>query len=707
MKKQFTQNFSQNLSIRKMLIAATFLFSVFVNSQAALYWFGNGADTNWSTLTGNWSTTSSPTFTQAAALPTTTDDVVILDNTTVNITSDVFTINSLTLNVGSTVEVASGGKIKISRTNNSGNMCTISGGTINNSGIIEMTSSVALTGTNFGLVLNDPSNAPTNTTANSTFYNKTGGALSITMYTGSTTNPLRFRQISSNRTGGGLLFKVDAGSTTNLIPVAGSDVNRNVVFMVNSTYANIDGTGTITAGTQASPVGYGLINYTPANGGSSGIEHKLTIASGVTLNSYITSPFTGASVLLNSGSFTSNTVFQPATLINNGTINMGGSGSAGIAVSPVSGQTVPCTLTNAGTLNFNGAFTTAALNISANGTGSNTITNSGTINYNTTTNNTVSVPFYKGTSSAKMSITNSGTITVGSNTALTTAMDINSGLTTFTNSGVLNIGSGSIVANGGSASTSVPAILNNNSGATINFTSTTATTTLISNKVSLVNNGTINTATTTNAVTLNSGVQGTTNGVSFGTTNVLNPGGTATGICTLTNSVTLQGAVNMDVANMSGVAGTDYDQIVSTTASSVITLGGTLALNITSSVPANGTVITLIASNGTSGSITGTFASVTGLPNSNWLIGYTTKEVTLTYSGTTDLSVMEAGRNIFTSNKNGIISKLTGNIQVFSLNGKMIKSQDVTDGQFINLVQGAYIVKAKSGNNEIRVKVII
>jgi len=163
----------------------------------------------------------------------------------------------------------------------------------------------------------------------------------------------------------------------------------------------------------------------------------------------------------------------------------------------------------------------------------------------------------------------------------------------------------------------------------------------------------------------------------------------------------------MDVANMSGVAGTDYDQIVSTTASSVITLGGTLALNITSSVPANGTVITLIASNGTSGSITGTFASVTGLPNSNWLIGYTTKEVTLTYSGTTDLSVMEAGRNIFTSNKNGIISKLTGNIQVFSLNGKMIKSQDVTDGQFINLVQGAYIVKAKSGNNEIRVKVII
>ncbi|MES2776941.1 MAG: hypothetical protein V4722_22380 [Bacteroidota bacterium] len=74
--------------------------------------------------------------------------------------------------------------------------------------------------------------------------------------------------------------------------------------------------------------------------------------------------------------------------------------------------------------------------------------------------------------------------------------------------------------------------------------------------------------------------------------------------------------------NGAGTAGVDFDQVV---VNGTATLGGTLALSI-NNVGVQGNQVTLVSA----GSISGTFATVTGLLP-NWKLAYTATTVTLTY----------------------------------------------------------------------------
>ncbi|MEI7503975.1 MAG: YDG domain-containing protein, partial [Paludibacter sp.] len=272
-----------------------------------------------------------------------------------------------------------------------------------------------------------------------------------------------------------------------------------------------------------------------------------------------------------------------------------------------------------------------------------TMTNSGTIKFNPTTDASVLRAFSTGASG---SFSNSGTITVGSGTALTNAIILGDSKTSLTNTGTISIGSGSI--NGKTGGTDNAAFSNSTNGV-LNLNNTTTSAMLVGNTaIAFTNNGgTITTGSTANTVTINTGTPGAT----F-TSGVFSPGGiAANGKVTLTNSVTLAGTTNINVTGIS-TAGTDYDQIISSTTSAVITVSGALAVTMSALTPADGTTIDIIKSSGTSGTISGTFATITGLAT-GWSVVYTSNSVQLKFSKTTPIVTVNVGTYTYNGSAQG------------------------------------------------------
>jgi len=652
MLKKITQINPQRLNYGKSLLAICCLITSLTVKAADFTWLG-GTDNKWSTL-ANW-TVGNPAV-AASALPGPTDNVKIFSGTVEIASDENVAVNSIRVGCMSsakaTLNITAGATLTINQTTagSYGGAIQLTGGTVNNNGGTINITSTSSTNDAYGIFLNEVDY--NNPTANSTF-NQSAGTLTVTMVgTGSNHNPIWVRQ----RNGGGNPT-LTLGGTVTLTPVSGTGSGNYVINCISSNFT-INGTGTISAGSPGNNVSYGLIRII---GDNASYPYKITIGSGVTLNSYSTGFKSTASPY--SGPIYIQTNTNSATLINEGTINIGGNSESAIHITSVEGKTFPFMVDNTGTINLNGSFGAAAIYIAGKGTGSSKILNqaTGNINYNTTSNNTSANPFIIQSSSNTFELVNDGTISVGSVTPLTNAISLYDSNSKINNNGTLNVGSGIISTSSNATSNSV--VFNNSVTGSLNFNSTSATSP-ISTNYAFANEGSY----------------------------MLAPKGT----------------INMNVRGTTS-AGTDYDQIVSKAAFGIVDLtNASLALNITASNPTPGT-ISLISCTGNFESISGTFKSVTGLVP-GWTIGYTPTSVTLTNDGTGVSAVSEVYDYDYSKisvNKNGIITKFDGDIKIYSLSGKMIKSQKTSIGRSIQLVNGVYILKIQTGDKQTRLKIII
>jgi trimeric autotransporter adhesin len=185
---------------------------------------------------------------------------------------------------------------------------------------------------------------------------------------------------------------------------------------------------------------------------------------------------------------------------------------------------------------------------------------------------------------------------------------------------------GSMVANVLSSAT-IPALgtLTSSSGGTtpVNYTSVS---------VSSINGAL--TSTTTNSGTINTDAASNLNIISGVTTTVnsiIAPGGsTGKGIATFSATTqTILGKLNLQVSGDT-TAGVDFDQITNTATNGGFDISGAI-LDITSLyTPANNVAIPIVTASGT-GTISGIFASVTGL-TSGWTLSYSSTSVNLVYT---------------------------------------------------------------------------
>jgi hypothetical protein len=670
-------------------------------ANAASYYFFGSTDSNWMTLT-NWSTAATP-FTQAPSLPGPNDDVTVTGKT-IELTTGTVEINSLKLLSSSTtittMNISAGATLIINRTTGStfSNALHLGGVTLTNNGTISVTNSVNLQGCN-AIAFRNPDYAYPE--SNNVLNNASGTLTASTSgQTAGSSNgyPINFMQ---NANGSSTLT---TGGSILLTPPAG---NNKGSFAINcsSTDATINGNGTISVGSQAAYAPYGLIIVSAETANT---NFSLKIGENVTLNCYSANFKTNASPFY--GPVTVRSTSANATFENNGTINFGGNSTAGLYVVPSNAFT--STILNKGNLNFNGEFALSAINFSGVGTAASTFTNTAgaNINYNTTADQTTNKPFVAETNKKTLSYINSGTITIGSTVPLTTALSFFDSNTSFTNTatGVLTIAHGAISASGSTATPTSPVVFTNQQGGVLNLNSTINTQTLVDTKISLVNSGTINTAATNNVLYFSTGIAGTTSGVSFGNTSILNPGASETGIVNFTNSVLLKGTVNMDV-NGTTTEGTDYDKIQSYTIGSNIDISNaTLNLNINVADATVGSTISLIKSY--EGTITGTFQNITGLPN-GWIISYTTNSIELTFDNTTINSVVKNVYDLSSSvklvNNLGVICLMGGNIRISTINGQMILNENVYPDRLVKLTRGVYIIEMITDNKSFVGKVII
>ncbi|MEI6753748.1 MAG: T9SS type A sorting domain-containing protein, partial [Paludibacter sp.] len=568
---------------------------------------------------GNWNV---PSNWDLGHVPGSTENVTVLGKTVVIQAGDVITINRLILNSSGTAASIlniTGGILSINQIvgTASNPACLLQGGVINNTaGTVSITNAIA-SGTGAGLSLGNSAGAFKEA---SSFNNS--GTLTIDVSAGATTATC----ISLSQTDAGLQATFTTGGTINLIP---NNVSTAFVIDCGASDALITGSGTLSVGSIGTP----LIAIFMRIAGSNKI---LTIDQSVTMN-YIGSSSAGYGILI-----------QPQTSGSCKFVNKGKLNFSGTIPNPIHlvGNNLTAILDNQGTISATGAPVANAGNnpsLIVFQQATCTMTNSGTINFNPTTDASVLRAFSTGASG---SFSNSGTITVGSGTALTNAIILGDSKTSLTNTGTISIGSGSI--NGKTGGTDNAAFSNSTNGV-LNLNNTTTSAMLVGNTaIAFTNNGgTITTGSTANTVTINTGTPGAT----F-TSGVFSPGGiAANGKVTLTNSVTLAGTTNINVTGIS-TAGTDYDQIISSTTSAVITVSGALAVTMSALTPADGTTIDIIKSSGTSGTISGTFATITGLAT-GWSVVYTSNSVQLKFSKTTPIVTVNVGTYTYNGSAQG------------------------------------------------------
>ncbi len=566
-----------------------FMFCFFFTNSiaAATTYTWNGTTNNWNTA--NWTKTGTTT---SNTYPQTSSDIVIISSGTVTISSGSYTINQLAVNNTASTQgnlsISSGASLTINGTGTTTTPAvSIAGGNINNGGTISITTSAS--GAGFGIIFNNA----TNTTV-------------TTGYSGSGT--LNITTSAGNASSGGILFNNTSAiastanyptilfnGTTNFNLATGASA---ISIAAGSTSGVVGGSG-FTLGSSGVGVAYGLINQ--QGGGSS-----LTINSGTTLTCY-------------SNSSTINVVqLAPAsgnsTLTNNGTIAVNGTCKTAIYLTNASNGT--CYFANTGTVNANVSAATTfvgALYLFASAANASfNITNSGTLSLtNSASGTSIGYGFFVASSNTPtVSISNSGTINYtgnqpfyGGSQSITTITNTNTGVIntnydlqrmTVTNNGIMSF------VNNANASTSA-----------IGTTSAVA------------NNGTINTNTST---TYLYSIPGLTNGAS----GIIAPGGTGYGIADINTSgtVSLLGTLQIQVGGVTA-AGTDYDQLKN--ASGTFSLSN-LNLSITNTLftpTTNYNPITIVNAN--SGTITGNFASVSGLTN-GWSLVYNSTNVQLVYN---------------------------------------------------------------------------
>ena len=540
-KKTTHFHFKTNRSFFMLLISLFLSIGAF----SATVTFNGTTNNDWSEPT-NWSTGTVPT----------SADVITINNGKTVVISNSTTVSVERISLLAAANLTNNGTLTISPTTNTGSALTLQGNCVfDNEGTLTVTS-------------------VNQTTASNT--------ISITG-NGSAANVFTFN------------------GTTNLAAKSGV-----TVFSINiGATATIGGTG-FTIGSLASPSVASVFNFTSPSA-------FVTVNSGTTVNMYLGGSAQGI-YLSSSTSFT-----------NNGTINiMPGTGVTGTSLHGIqmweTTASVQCTLTNAGTLSVTGFQQPTVFGGAISGTNYGKFDNTGTATINSS-DVTGALGLYS--TVLPNVITNSGTLNLGcaGTTNVTYAIKLGAASVgqTFTNTGTINISKGSITSSGTSGTSSTYPTINNNSGGIINFNyGVSAGTTAATGPAIVINNtgATINGSCTFPANTLV-----TTAG------STLSPGDYASGVSGIGTIVLtppiagtkfpLYGNVLMEVRGKT-TPGTDFDKI-SCTELDVTNATMTVTANYTSYTPAVSDYNVLIYS-GTSK--TGPFSS-TYMPR-GWLYETTT-----------------------------------------------------------------------------------
>jgi hypothetical protein len=259
-------------------------------------------------------------------------------------------------------------------------------------------------------------------------------------------------------------------------------------------------------------------------------------------------------------------------------------------------------------------------------------------------------------------------------------------LTTFNNNsgGIVNVAQ----AITGGSSTLISTI-NNYAGASFNFNVATNSSTAINGKISFKNDG--------GTVT---GRGSFADGTFVPMTGILSPGIggiSGVGVFDLQGAdLSLTGTCVMNV-NGSTTAGTDYDQIIYSTALATLSISGATLQVIGNAgyTPVAGDAIYLVYGLGT---LIGPFAAVSGVP-SHLITSYTT-HAKLIYSAAAGIeNLTQLNGKVYVHGKNIIVSLPSNEVaqlKVIDLNGKTLKETFVKGENNIvnvNSLSGVYIVR--------------
>ena len=565
MKKKFTQTLfihqtgfstmnlfnktTKNKGFFTLIIGFCFLISHPIQAQD-ITWTGTAGDGDWNNA-ANWSLGSVPTTNQWIEIGATSSPVVTISSGTVNVSK----LNIVGDGTGAAkLIIASGATLNVVQTNpstggGSGIALGVIGGTLENSGTLNVSSSATISGEAIRIG---------STAASSKLDNKAGSTLSASTSTG-TGNTINFSAGTSTFT---------ANGTVNLNASAGKYV---INIPSGATIATIDGAGFTLPSAN-------LALITQLGGGSS-----LTIETGTTLTS------NGISTGVNAIELKPAT--GTATLTNKGTININGSCNAAIRMvsSSMAGLS---TFDNQGTVTANVTTASSVGVIYPNGAFSYEVKNSGTMSLTNNLAGGAAIKSDAATIPTAFTVTNSGTLTLAGkgNVALGA-----SSTTTINNTGTLTTNFALTTGT-----------VNNNTGGILNFTQDASTSSATAMTSTLTNAGTINTntgatllTTLNNTITLNSGT-------------VLSPGGNSgKGLMKITGaSITLNGTLKLQASGTASI-GVDFDRITSgsgngsfTASAATIDLTGTYT-------PTSATTIPVIVATGT-GTMTGVPSVING-----------------------------------------------------------------------------------------------
>ncbi len=492
--------------------------SVVSTFGATITWNGSGSDQKWNTA-ANWI---------GGVIPGTSDDAIVPAGSTVVVdTTPSSAVNSLfvqgTLNVNSLVSLS-----VTQITSSTVYVLQIGGGTLNNNGVINIT---GMAGANPGLSFVN------GTAADGTFTN--AGTLTVNTSAG-TGACVNFNQT----TGGTAIFNMGSSGVTL------TQASAKTVFNMVAGTAQIG--GALTLGSSSSYVNCKFMAMAAGN---------LTLLPSADINAWVT--FTSSNISLSAAAGTATLLTNSGTLAIH--LPSTGASASVFQLSPSAGA-VSTTFTNTGTITIDGAYAAPG---SGGGSfafqGGDAITamilnNTGTIT-DTHTGTAASIYSFSSTTANRIhTINNSGTM------SLSTGMTLGSVATINNNSGsVLNV-KAAITGNtfGGLSST-----INNNIGAIFNADVASNTSGVLSGTMTFNNYGTL-TGRGTMATTVN-----------------FNP---RAGIISPGNSTTSYGQFNisgtsLDFSNSSFVikvngttAGTNFDQIINTTASAITMTGAKFIL---------------------------------------------------------------------------------------------------------------------------------
>jgi len=492
-------------------ITLLLFFSVFSSFGATITWNGSGSDQKWNTAT-NWI---------GGIIPGNSDDVivpagsnVIVDATPSSAVNSLFVQGTLTINSSVSLSVTQS-------TATTAYVFQIGGGIVSNNGTITVTGMV---GTNPGLSF-------VSGTATNGLLTNTG---TLTVNTSAGTGAC----VNFNQTTGGIAT-LNMGSSG----VTLTQSSAKTVFNVAAGTAQIG--GALTFGSSSSYVNCKFINVSAGN---------LTLLPSANINAYVTFSSSNNSLSAAAGTTT--------TLTNNGTLAIHlpttGAGSSVFLLSP-STASATTILSNAGTITIDGANSTGSVGSfgfqGSDATSIAILNNTGTIT-DTHTGTTASIYSFSATTGNRIhTINNSGTM------SLSTGMTLGSVATINNNSGgILNV-KGTI---SGNTFNSLNSTINNNVGAIFNCDVSTNTTAALSGTMAFNNYGTL------------------TGRGSMASTVTFNP---RAGIISPGNSTTAYGQFNisgtsLDFSNSTFVikvngtsAGTNFDQVINTTASAITMTG--------------------------------------------------------------------------------------------------------------------------------------